>query len=206
MVTRDFAKKFDDVTDEEWNEIYAIRAKNGDFYSNSIHDGASLKATTIVSRNQEAAVKGFIETFGDTTANYMDKKRDIVYPRSPKQHDPDLEVFDNDKGRYTVEVKSYHYTNAKDLRLNFGVYLDDRKLETGEDVLDLIWRLDFHDADVVAFVTPDCSRCCWITRDSLSLDVKKENQPKIGAKGKSKVIFYARRGNWMDLYSFDDLH
>ena len=201
MVTNDFAKKFDDVTDEEWNEIYAIRAKHGDFYSSSIHDGASLKATTIVSRNQEAAVKAFLERGCDEgdVVRYMDKKRDIVYPRSPKQHDPDLECIDASGSSVTIEVKSYHFTNSKDLRLNFGVYLDDPKLKTGEDVLNLIWRLDFHSADAVLFVTPDCTKCCMVTRNSLSLDVRPENQPKIGAKGKSKVIFYAKRGSWMDL-------
>ena len=199
MVTRDFAKKFDDVTDEEWNEIYAIRAKHGDFYSNSIHDGASLKATTIVSRNQEASVKAFLERCGASAIKYMDKNRDIVYPRSPKQNGPDLECIDASGSHVTCEVKSYHYTTSKDLRLNFNVYLDDKNLKTGEDVLNLIWRLDFHDADFVLFVTPDCTKCCMVTRDSLSFDVRPENQPKIGAKGKSKVIFYAKRGSWMDL-------
>ena len=199
MVTRDFAKKFDDVTDEEWNEIYAIRAKHGDFYSNSIHDGASLKATTIVSRNQEASVKAFLERCGASAIKYMDKNRDIVYPRSPKQSGPDLECIDASGSHVTCEVKSYHYTTSKDLRLNFNVYLDDKNLKTGEDVLNLIWRLDFHDADFVLFVTPDCTKCCTVTRDSLSFDVRPENQPKLGAKGKSKVIFYAKRGSWMDL-------
>lgn len=199
MVTRDFAKNFYDVTDEEWNEIYAIRAKHGDFYSNSIHDGASLKATTIVSRNQEAAVKAFLERCGGSSIRYMDKNRDIVYPRSPKQNDPDLECIDASGSRVTVEVKSYHYTTSPDLRLNFGVYLDDPKLKTGDDVLNLIWKLDFHSADCVLFVTPDCTKCCMVTRNSLSLDVRSENRPKIGANGKSKVIFYAKRGSWMDL-------
>ena len=199
MVTRDFAKKFDEVTDEEWNEIYAIRAKHGDFYSNSIHDGASLKATTNVSRNQEASVKAFLERCGASEVEYMDKKRDIVYPRSPKQTDPDLECIDASGSHLTCEVKSYHYTTSKDLRLNFNVYLDDPKLKTGEDVLDIIWRLDFHDADFVLFVTPDCTKCCMVTRNSLSFDVRPENQPKLGATGKSKVIFYAKRGSWMDL-------
>lgn len=199
MVTRDFAKKFDDVTDEEWNEIYAIRANHGDFYSNSIHDGASLKATTIVSRNQEASVKAFLERCGASAIKYMDKNRDIIYPRSPKQSGPDLECIDASGSHVTCEVKSYHYTTSKDLRLNFNVYLDDKNLKTGEDVLNLIWRLDFHDADFVLFVTPDCTKCCMVTRDSLSFDVRPENQPKIGAKGKSKVIFYAKRGSWMDL-------
>ena len=199
MVTRDFAKKFDEVTDEEWNEIYAIRAKHGDFYSNSIHDGASLKATTIVSRNQEASVKAFLERCGASNIKYMDKNRDIVYPRSPKQSDPDLECIDASGSHVTCEVKSYHYTTSKDLRLNFNVYLDDKNLKTGEDVLDLIWRLDFHDADFVLFVTPDCTKCCMVTRNSLSFDVRPENQPKIVAEGTSTVIFYAKRGSWMDL-------
>ena len=199
MVTRDFAKKFDEVTDEEWNEIYAIRAKHGDLYSNSIYDGASLKARSIISRNQEAAVKEFLERCGASNIRYMDDERDIVYPRSPKKPDPDLECIDASGSHVTCEVKSYHYTTAPDLRLGFGVYLDDKSLKTGEDVLDLIWRLDFHDADFVLFVTPDCTKCCMVTRDSLSLDVRPENQPKIGANGKSKVIFYAKRGSWMDL-------
>ena len=199
MVTRDFAKKFDEVTDEEWNEIYAIRKKHGDLYSNSIYDGASLKAKTIVSRNQEASVKAFLERCGASNIRYMDDERDIVYPRSPKKPDPDLECIDASGSHVTCEVKSYHYTTAPDLRLGFGVYLDDKSLKTGEDVLDLIWRLDFHNADFVLFVTPDCTKCCTVTRDSLSLDVRPENQPKLGANGKSKVIFYAKRGSWMDL-------
>ena len=199
MVTRDFAKKFDEVTDEEWNEIYAIRAKHGDLYSNSIYDGASLKARSIISRNQEAAVKEFLERCGASNIRYMDDERDIVYPRSPKKPDPDLECIDASGSHVTCEVKSYHYTTAPDLRLGFGVYLDDKSLKTGEDVLDLIWRLDFHNADFVLFVTPDCTKCCMVTRNSLSLDVKPENRPKIGANGKSKVIFYAKRGSWMDL-------
>lgn len=199
MVTSDFAKKFDDVTDEEWNEIYAIRKRHGDLYSNSIYDGASLKAKTIISRNQEASVKAFLERCGASSIKYMDDERDIVYPRSPKKPYPDLECIDASGSHVTCEVKSYHYTTAPDLRLGFGVYLDDSKLKTGEDVLDLIWRLDFHDADFVLFVTPDCTKCCTVTRNSLSLDVRPENQPKIGANGKSKVIFYAKRGSWMDL-------
>ena len=199
MVTRNFAKKFDEVTDEEWNEIYAIRAKHGDLYSNSIYDGASLKARSIISRNQEASVKAFLERCGASNIRYMDDERDIVYPRSPKKPDPDLECIDASGSHVTCEVKSYHYTTAPDLRLGFGVYLDDKSLKTGEDVLDLIWRLDFHNADFVLFVTPDCTKCCVVTRDSLSLDVRPENQPKLGANGKSKVIFYAKRGAWMDL-------
>ena len=199
MVTRNFAKKFDEVTDEEWNEIYAIRAKHGDLYSNSIYDGASLKAKTLISRNQEAAVKAFLERCEASKIRYMDDKRDIVYPRSPKKPDPDLECIDASGLRATVEVKSYHYTTAPDLRLGFGVYLDDKSIKTGEDVLNAIWKYDFHDADFVLFVTPDCTKCCMVTRNSLSLDVRPENQPKIGAKGKSKVIFYAKRGSWMDL-------
>ena len=199
MVTRNFAKKFDEVTDEEWNEIYAIRAKHGDLYSNSIYDGASLKAKTLISRNQEAAVKAFLERCEASKIRYMDDKRDIVYPRSPKKPDPDLECIDASGLRATVEVKSYHYTTAPDLRLGFGVFLDDPKIKTGEDVLNAIWKYDFHDADFVLFVTPDCTKCCMVTRNSLSLDVKPENQPKIGASGKSKVIFYAKRGSWMDL-------
>ena len=199
MVTINFAKKFDEVTDEEWNEIYAIRAKHGDLYSNSIHDGASLKAKTIISRNQEASVKAFLERCGASNIRYMDDERDIVYPRSPKKPDPDLECIDASGSHVTCEVKSYHYTTAPDLRLCFGVYLDDKNIKTGEDVLDAIWKYDFHDADFVLFVTPDCTKCCMVTRNSLSLDVKQENQPKLGAKGKSKVIFYAKRGAWMDL-------
>ena len=199
MVTRNFAKKFDEVTDEEWNEIYAIRAKHGDLYSNSIYDGASLKARSIISRNQEAAVKEFLERCGASNIRYMDDKRDIVYPRSPKKPDPDLECIDASGSHVTCEVKSYHYTTAPDLRLGFGVFLDDPKIKTGEDVLNAIWKYDFHDADFVLFVTPDCTKCCMVTRNSLSLDVKPENQPKIGANGKSKVIFYAKRGSWMDL-------
>lgn len=199
MVTRDFAKNFYDVTDEEWNEIYAIRKRHGDIYSNSIYDGASLKAKTIISRNQEASVKAFLERCGASEIRYMDDERDIVYPRSPKKPDPDLECIDASGSRVTVEVKSYHYTTAPDLRLGFGIFLDDKNLKTGKDVLDLIWRLDFHNADAVLFVTPDCTKCCMVTRNSLSLDVRPENQPKIGANGKSKVIFYAKRGSWMDL-------
>lgn len=199
MVTRDFAKNFYDVTDEEWNEIYAIRKRHGDIYSNSIYDGASLKAKTIISRNQEASVKAFLERCGASEIRYMDDERDIVYPRSPKKPDPDLECIDASGSHVTVEVKSYHYTTAPDLRLGFGIFLDDKNLKTGKDVLDLIWRLDFHNADAVLFVTPDCTKCCMVTRDSLSLDVRPENQPKIGANGKSKVIFYAKRGTWMDL-------
>lgn len=199
MVTRDFAKNFYDVTDEEWDEIYAIRKRHGDIYSNSIYDGASLKAKTIISRNQEASVKAFLERCGASEIRYMDDERDIVYPRSPKKPDPDLECIDASGSHVTVEVKSYHYTTAPDLRLGFGIFLDDKKLKTGKDVLDLIWRLDFHNADAVLFVTPDCTKCCMVTRNSLSLDVRPENQPKIGANGKSKVIFYAKRGSWMDL-------
>lgn len=201
MVTNDFAKKFDDVTDEEWNEIYAIRKKHGDLYSNSIYDGASLKAKTSISRNQEAAVKAFLESGCDDgdVVRYMDDDRDIVYPRSPKKPYPDLECIGSSGSSVTVEVKSYHYTTSPDLRLGFGVYLDDPKLKTGEDVLNAIWKYDFHDADTALFVTPDCTKCCMVTRNSLSLDVRPENQPKIGAKGKSKVIFYAKRGSWMDL-------
>ena len=199
MVTRDFAKNFDEVTDEEWNEIYAIRAKHGDLYSPSIYDGASLKAKTIVSRNQEASVKAFLERCGASNIRYMDDERDIVYPRSPKKPDPDLECIDASGSHVTCEVKSYHYTTAPDLRLRFGVYLDDPKIKTGEDVLDAIWKYDFHDADFVLFVTPDCTKCCMVTRNSLTLDVRPEDQPNIGAKGKSKVIFYAKRGAWMDL-------
>ena len=199
MVTRNFAKKFDEVTDEEWNEIYAIRAKHGDLYSKSIHDGASLKATTIVSRKQEASVKAFLERCGASNIRYMDDKRDIVYPRSPKKPDPDLECIDASGSHVTCEVKSYHYTTAPDLRLRFGVYLDDKNIKTGEDVLNAIWKYDFHDADFVLFVTPECTKCCMVTRNSLSLDVRPENQPNIGAEGKSEIIFYAQRGSWMDL-------
>ena len=199
MVTRNFAKKFDEVTDEEWNEIYAIRKKHGDLYSNSIYDGASLKAKTIISRNQEASVKAFLERCGASNIRYMDDKRDIVYPRSPKKPDPDLECIDASGSHVTCEVKSYHYTTAPDLRLRFGVYLDDKNIKTGEDVLNAIWKYDFHDADFVLFVTPECTKCCMVTRNSLSLDVRPENQPNIGAEGKSEIIFYAKRGSWMDL-------
>lgn len=197
MVTNDFAKKFDEVTDEEWDEIYNLRAKRGAFYSSSIHDGASLKEASITSRKQEAAVKAFLEKFEGGVVEYMDENRDIVYPYSPKTPYPDLECIDA-SGRATIEVKNYHYTDSKDLRLQFNLYIDSHTT-TEDQVLNKIWKYDFHDADAVLFVTPDCTKCCMVTRNSLSLDVKKANRPTLGVKGKVPVIFYAKRGSWMDL-------
>ena len=72
-----FSKIYSQVTSAEWDDIYQLRATHGKFFSPTIHDGASLKAMFLQSRNQEAAAKRILEKMG-YSVSYNDTLRDVV--------------------------------------------------------------------------------------------------------------------------------
>ena len=199
MLTQNFMKPLDKVSDEEWEEIYLAREAQGKFFSNSIYDGSSLKAVYFRARAQEEAMKAHLEKISGNAVRFMDPDRDIVYLYPQKNsNNPDLVMFDPIYGKTTIEVKNYHYTELRDFKLKFNLYLNP-SITTEKQVLDRIWEYDFHNADMVAFITPECDKYCWINRYDLSLDVKKVNQPPYGSDGKFPITFYAKREDWFSL-------
>ena len=204
MITKPslFRKNFDEVTDEEWQDLYEYRSSRGVYYSPCIHDGQTLKASVENSRNQAKAVKEYLEKTTGYEVDYLDPTYDYIFcTTSPVRCLPDLVVHDTENGDYTVDVKNRNYKAGYDekqykalkllFRLRYG------ETTTPENVLARVWASDFHDADMVAFIRPDCKELCIAGRDDISLD--KNHQPTYGQYGDIPVSFFLKHSEWIDL-------
>lgn len=194
MDTR-FCKIFSQVTDSEWEELYQFRAANGKFFSTTIHDGASLKAMYLQSMNQEAAAKSILETIG-FSVSYNDTLRDVIYAL-PKYNSavPDLSCVSPDGKSILVEVKNIKFTASTVIKLKFNLWIRPGEFNCKQDVIDAIWKYDFHDADCVMFVTPDLKTYGFIGKKDIT--IANADVPTIfNSCGKTPVSFYANVGSW----------
>ena len=189
-----FIKIFSQVTDQEWDDIYNLRAAHGKFFSSTIHDGASLKAMYLQSLNQEAAAKQILENMG-YSVSYNDAFRDVIYAL-PKYNSavPDL-VCVSPKSDKTmlVEVKNIKFTASTRLRLRFNLWIRPGEYTSKQDVIDAIWKYDFHDADYVMFITPDFKTYGFIRK--MDIDIKDADLPDFDIYDKTSVSFYADVGS-----------
>lgn len=193
-----FSKVFSQVTDPEWDDIYNLRAAHGKFFSSTIHDGASLKAMYLQSMNQEAAAKQILETMG-YSVSYNDTLRDVIYAL-PKYNSavPDLACVSLKHGRtMLVEVKNIKFTTATHLKLRFNLWVRPGEFTSKQDVIDAIWKYDFHDADYVMFITSDLKTYGFIRK--IDIDIKDADLPNFNIYGRAAVSFYADvRSGWLN--------
>lgn len=193
-----FSKVFSQVTDPEWDDIYNLRSAHGKFFSSTIHDGASLKAMYLQSMNQEAAAKQILEKMG-YSVSYNDTLRDVIYAL-PKYNSavPDLACVSLKQGRtMLVEVKNIKFTASTHLKLRFNLWVRPGEFTSKQDVIDAIWKYDFHDADYVMFITPDLKTYGFIRK--CDIGIKDADLPNFNIYGKASVSFYADvRTGWMN--------
>ena len=190
-----FIKIFSQVSDQEWDDIYNLRAAHGKFFSSAIHDGASLKAMYLQSMNQESAAKQILENMG-YSVSYNDTLRDVIYAL-PKYNSavPDLACVSPESGRtMLVEVKNIKFTTSTHLRLRFNLWIRPGELTSKQDVIDAIWKYDFHDADYVMFITPDFKTYGFVRK--IDIDIKDADLPDFNIYGKVPVSFYANVSSW----------
>lgn len=189
-----------EATDEIWEAMYQKGLRRGKFFSKTIHDGKTLKNAYMQARNQEDAIKKYFELCSDNSVKFTDDYRDYLF--IDEDDDiinilPDIHVMYQMNTHYYVEVKNYHYTNARNIRLKFNVLTF--ATDTYQDIIDKIWKYDFHDADLVTFVTPDCKQFFTITKKDISLSMNDAEKPKLGERCKQQVTFYANRSAWIAL-------
>ena len=189
-----FSKIFSQVSDAEWDELYNLRAAHGKFFSPTIHDGASLKAMYLQSRSQEAAAKQILEKMG-YSVSYNDPLRDIIYalPRYTNAV-PDLSCTLKDYENFLVEVKNIRFTTSTHLKLKFNLWMRPGEFASKQDVIDAIWKYDFHDADYVMFLTPDLKKYGLICKRDI--DIEDSDLPDFDTYGKTPVMFYADVNCW----------
>lgn len=189
-----FSKKFSQVTDSEWDELYKFRAAHNKFFSSTICDGASLKHVYLQSMKQEEAAKHILESVG-YKVSYNDPLREVIYalPRSNSSA-PDLScVLPNGKTKL-VEVKNIKLTYSTHLRLKFNLWMHPGEFTSKQDVIDAIWKYDFHDADYVMFVTPDLKEYGFISKKDIT--ITPNDVPEFNSYGKTPVVFYADVEGW----------
>lgn len=110
-----FKKLFNDVTDQEWDDIYQQRAAKNIFLTPSIHDGASLKQFMLLSYAEENKVFDYVDSkvreYNKKTGralfvDFGDIDRDYLYDQS-KSANPDILIYDEKNEIIeTVEVKN----------------------------------------------------------------------------------------------------
>ena len=189
-----FSKNFSQVTDSEWNEIYMLRAAHGKFFSSTIHDGASLKEMYLQSMKQEEAAKHILESAG-YTVSYNDPLREVIYalPKSNSSA-PDLSCLLPNGKTKLVEVKNIKFTSSTRLRLRFNLWMHPGEFTSKQDVIDAIWKYDFHDADYVMFITPDLKDYGLIRKDDIK--IMQNDVPDFNSYGRTQVVFYADVEGW----------
>ena len=191
----DFNKIFSQVSDSEWDELYNFRAAYGKFFSPTIHDGASLKAMYMQSLNQEAAAKRILEGMG-YSVSYNDPLRDVIYAL-PKYNSavPDLSCLSPKTGKTKlIEVKNIKFIASTHLKLRFNLWMRPGEYTSKQDVIDAIWKYDFHNADYVMFITPDLKKYGFIRK--CDIYIKDADVPNFNSYGKTPVTFYATVSSW----------
>ena len=159
---KNFKKHVDEMTKQDWEDLYEFRSRIGSFYSNAIDSGEKLEYFYKLSLKQEEAVKELLESYG-YQVEYLDKDREYVFAYVQNRGTPDLLITDTVSGdSWTAEVKNF-YTSC--LRSNNHIKLNFRANVYGldeEQMKKAIWKKNFHDADVVYFVSSEeASLACF---------------------------------------------
>lgn len=152
---KNFKKHVDEMTKQDWEDLYQFRSRIGSFYSNAIDSAEKLKYFYKLSLKQEEAVKEQLESYG-YQVEYMDKDREYIFAYVENHGTPDLIITDEASGEsWTGEVKNCY---ASCLRSNNTIKLNFRANIYGlneEQMKKAIWKKNFHDADVVYFVSSE---------------------------------------------------
>ena len=152
---KNFKKHVDEMTKQDWEDLYQFRSRIGSFYSNAIDSGEKLEYFYKLSLKQEEAVKELLESYG-YQVEYLDKDREYIFAYVQNHGTPDLLITDKDTGEsWTGEVKNF-YTSC--LRSNNHIKLNFRANVYGldeEQMKKAIWKKNFHNADIVYFVSSE---------------------------------------------------
>ena len=160
---KNFKKHVDEMTKQDWEDLYEFRSRIGSFYSNAIDSGEKLEHFYKLSLKQEEEVKDILESYG-YQVEYLDKDREYIFAYVQNHGTPDLLITDKDTGEsWTGEVKNYY---ASCLRSNNHIKLNFRANVYGldeEQMKKAIWKKNFHDADVIYFAPSeeDLSSCFY---------------------------------------------
>ena len=194
---KNFKKHVDEMTKQDWEDLYQFRSRIGSFYSNAIDSGEKLEYFYKLSLKQEEAVKELLESYG-YQVEYLDKDREYVFAYIQNHGTPDLLITDEAAGEsWTAEVKNF-YTSClrpnNHIKLNFraNVYgLDEEQMKKA------IWKKNFHDADVVYFVPSEeaSSDCFYPLKFAKSykcdmLDMKIVSNPDNTLNCKQRITAY----------------
>ena len=152
---KNFKKHVDEMTKQDWEDLYQFRSRIGSFYSNAIDSGEKLEHFYKLSLKQEEAVKELLESYG-YQVEYLDKDREYIFAYVQNHGTPDLVITDEAAGEsWTAEVKNFYASSLRPnnhIKLNFraNVYgLDEEQMKKA------IWKKNFHDADLVYFVSSE---------------------------------------------------
>lgn len=152
---KNFKKHVDEMTKQDWEDLYEFRSRIGSFYSNAIDSGEKLEYFYKLSLAQEEAVKEQLESYG-YQVEYLDKDREYIFAYVENHGTPDLLITDEASGEsWTGEVKNCY---ASCLRSNNHIKLNFRANIYGlneEQMKKAIWKKNFHDADVVYFISSE---------------------------------------------------
>ena len=168
---KNFKKHVDEMTKQDWEDLYEFRSRIGSFYSNAIDSGEKLEHFYKLSLKQEEAVKERLESYG-YQVEYLDKDREYIFAYVENHGTPDLLITNKDTGEsWTGEVKNF-YTSC--LRPNNTIKLNFRANVYGlneEQMKKAIWKKNFHDADTVYFVSSEeASSSCFYPLKFVSSD------------------------------------
>ncbi len=193
MIDTKFKKPIREVTDEEWQEIYDYRILHGKYPGPRVTNGEGVKSSHLYWLNRKEQVKRYLEKTVSPEVYFYDTHYDYVDLCVRTEYNvPDLVVWHGDE-RQTYVVKMYHHTDSEKLKMRFKLYLTGTESEA--EMLDKIWKYDFHDADVVALVTPE-DDICYITKESLRMPALAKDRVPAGQKGLTDISFYVTRGEW----------
>ena len=152
---KNFKKHVDEMTMQDWEDLYQFRSRIGSFYSNAIDSGEKLEHFYKLSLKQEEIVKELLESYG-YQVEYLDKDREYIFAYVQNHGTPDLLITDKYTGEsWTGEVKNFYTSFLRPnhtIKLNFrvNVYgLDEDQMKKA------IWKKNFHDADMVYFASSE---------------------------------------------------
>ena len=182
---KNFKKHVDEMTKQDWEDLYEFRSRIGSFYSNSIDSADKLEYFYKLSLKQEEAVKKFLEGIG-IKVEYMDKDREYIFAYIQNHGTPDLLINDE----FTVEVKNFYLTSYRSnqyIKLNFraNVYgLDEQRMK------EAVWKKNFHNADYVCFVNPECDNMCYSLKNYDMKNMKIVGNPDNTLNCKQRITAY----------------
>ena len=184
-MNKNFKKHLDEMTKQDWEDLYEFRSRIGSFYSNSIDSADKLEYFYKLSLKQEEAVKKYLEGIG-IKVEYMDKDREYIFSYIQNHGTPDLLI--NDK--FTVEVKNFYltsYRSNQNIKLNFRANvcgLDESSMKQA------VWKKNFHNADYVCFVNPECDNMCYSLKKYHMLNMKIVGNPDNTLNCKQRITAY----------------